>query len=101
MDPSKWILKCEWAGSHDSNLEPYDKVITVGKGWVDRFSQCCLPIVGLLNEQISYWMCLSLASLSSLMLCNAHAYLAVSQVMKKLNVLKMVPGAVFETLHSL
>jgi hypothetical protein len=37
MDPLKWILKWEWVGSHDSNLEPYDQGVTVGKGWVGRF----------------------------------------------------------------
>ncbi len=37
MDPLRWILKYKGGLSQDSNLESYDQVITVGKGWVGRF----------------------------------------------------------------
>ncbi len=35
LDPVEWTLKYKRGGSQDSNLDPYDRVVKVGEGWVD------------------------------------------------------------------
>ncbi len=49
MDSVEWTLKYKMGGSQDSNLEPYNRVVKVGEGWVD-LEPVRLNTAGLPNE---------------------------------------------------